>query len=677
MANKLYNKSKSEEIEKRPDSDAPFSETVQRRLIANMENEYSAAKNNLSDLFEEGEEYYDMIHCEREQTLYDDDPNIYLPEYLSRLLAEQGTFCAQHFGSRDFVDTYQESDDPQDVAESKASKKLLNILLNDPKAHYYHKINRLKMAISPKGYGIIKGGYRQVIEQQFQGYDERVEYVTDDDGYYLDSDGEPVIDTAIQEPLTETVRTPIYEDVVVEDRPVFDVYPNEDVLFSPEYTYSLQDKRYVFFLGRKTLDEIEAEAEQMGYFNLEILRQKAKTNTGEPDQRIEKNEEPVFQPSPVFELKERWGVYPVVVERDEETDEITDYEPGIDSDGRMKDGAENLELIITTASFGAGKDGIQEIIRFQISPFSQRPMVRFLCYVDEKRDTGFGDGEGAIELQTAQNDNFNLGMIRTMLATKPSFKAKKWMGIPADVRVFSEKTIELENLGDLEELKITDDITGSINQDARLGNAMDRLTAYSPLSMGGATDNRETATVGSIMDQRASIRQGLKNLNLEFIGFAEFYNMLLSLCNDFMLEETLFELLGDLAPFYNPDRKDRFKPVTQAIESEHSKGTKLKMWQNLMQIVGSVPNPNTPSVLNYMMGQILEIVGGDFKVFKRFMFEEDPQAIMLWHQIMGIGSGKQAMQPPSAPAPQGQPTQNQRGMPQQPQEQQTREAMMQ
>ena len=167
MANKRFQKEQTGKKDKKePKSDAGFSKEVQDKIVRNLDDEYIAAKNNMSDLFNEADDYYDMIHCVRDQTQFDDEPNIYLPEYLSRLLAEQGNFCAQYFGSRDYVDIYMESDDPQDVAESKATKKLLNMLLNDTDMHYYHKLNRLKMAVSPKGYGVIKGYYRQVIEQR-------------------------------------------------------------------------------------------------------------------------------------------------------------------------------------------------------------------------------------------------------------------------------------------------------------------------------------------------------------------------------------------------------------------------------------------------------------------------------------------------------------------------------
>uniref|UniRef100_A0A6M3KGT2 Portal protein n=1 Tax=viral metagenome TaxID=1070528 RepID=A0A6M3KGT2_9ZZZZ len=684
MANKRFNeqaKKKKKEIK----SDAGFSESVQDKIIVNLDDEFTVAKNNLTDIFNNGDDYYDMIHCVREKTQFDDEPNIYLPEYLSRLLAEQGNFCAQYFGSRDYVDIYMESDDLQDVAESKATKKLLNTILNDPDIHYYHKLNRLKMAISPKGYGVLKGSYKQVIEQRISGYDEREEYITDEEGNFLDIDGGIMFDPEFQEPAIENISEPIYEDVVVEDIPNFDIYPNRDVFWSPEYVYSLQDKRYVIFRAEKSLDDLREEAEQMGYFNLKILEEKYKAYITSSDKQYDgkTKEMPTFTVSPLFQIKERWGKYPCIdIERDEKG-KVISAKPGYKNDGSRDDKAENIECIVTGASYGEGENSIKEIIRFQPSPHSKRPMVRFLCYVDENKDAGFGDGEGAIELQVAANDNFNLGLYRTLLATKPHFLGRKWRNIPEKIRVHSEDVTQLENMDDLQELIIKDDISGSIGQGQMLGNALDRLTAYSPLTMGDQPDRRETATVGAILDQRASIRQGLKNLNMEFIGFNEFYEMILTLCNDFMLPETLEKLIGEFAFAYNPERKDRFKPVTQAIETEHSKGQKVQMWQNIMQIAGNVPNPRTPMVLNYIIGQILEITGGDFKVFKKYMFEEDPQAIVQWNMIMGMGQNG-GMPPPQPQGMQGgnaamggqaSPPQNQQGLGQSGMEQQARQAM--
>ena len=62
----------------------------------------------------------------------------------------------------------------------------------------------------------------------------------------------------------------------------------------------------------------------------------------------------------------------------------------------------------------------------------------------------------------------------------------------------------------------------------------------------------------------------------------------------------------------------------------------------LAQMVGSLPNPKTPMVLNYIIGQILELLDGDFKVFKKFMFSEDMNANILYMMATGASGGGSA-----------------------------------
>jgi hypothetical protein len=177
------------------------------------------------------------------------------------------------------------------------------------------------------------------------------------------------------------------------------------------------------------------------------------------------------------------------------------------------------------------------------------------------------------------------------------------------------------------------------------------------------------------MDQKADIRMNLKTSTMEWIGFTEFYDMLLTLCNDFMLPQTLVELIGQDAYAYNPDREDKFEPVSQALETEESKHYKLKILEQMLGRVVAIPNPKTPMVVNYIIGDMLEILGGSFKHFKRFMFSEDPTANALYQLATGAsGGGGQGGSTPNAPGGAG-GAQNQFGMPQGGQEQIARGVM--
>lgn len=663
---KYFNKGKSSKDKAGKDipTDAPFSDELQEHVLDWLDREFSVAKRNMEPFHDAFRDFYDMIHCQRAKKK-DYEPDIFLPEFTTRLLTQIGNFVAQYFQSRDFVETRVNSDDPRDVAEGRASKRLLNTLLGEKDAHYFHKLCRLLMFVTPGGFGVIKGGYDQQIEKVLAGYQPSVEYAKDDDGNILASDGTPFKDPYSQMPGKVVTQKPVYQDKVIKDRPTFDVYPITNVYYDQKYAYSLQDKEYIYFESEMTYDDLKRDEKRMGYFNLDRLKDiepvPDPTEKNKPHSVDKKAEESAVRVSPSFRVLERWGAWPMTpITEDDGT--VTGYKPGMDDAGKLDPDVEHLEGIITYTASATGGDPV-ELIRFQKSPHTKRPAVRFLCYVDGVRDSGFGDGETSKELQIALNDTFNLSAFRTEMATRLSFKAKRWSGIDENIQLSPNRAILLENIDDLQEFPIKDDIQGAMVQLNTLAGRMDDAMAAGANFRGMSGDRRETATVGAIMDQRADIRMSLKTSTLEYVGFTEFYDMLLTLCNDFMLPQTLMELIGQDAYFYNPKRDDRFEPVSQSIETEESKQFKVKMYDQLLGRVVSIPNPKTPMVVNYIMGQVLELMGGEFKHFKKFMFEESPEANVLYQLATSMKQGQGQGQAPT-PNAVGGGAQNQYGMPQ-------------
>ncbi len=637
-------------------TDSPMSEQAEKSLLGHLMTELEIAKRNNEKVNDDFKTFYNMIHSVRNRKPNDWESDISLPEFLSRLLTQIGNFCAQYFSSTDYVECDIDSDDFQDIAEAKASKTLLNILLKEPDAFYYHKIVRLINYVFTCGYGIIKGGYEQSVQPVISHMNQKSEFaVHPETGEYLAEDGMPYNNPMTQRPAFNTIEEPVYKNQVDVDRPVFDIYPIQNVYMSPEYKYSLNDKEYIIFETEKTLTQLKAEKDNMGYFNLEVLEKEDPTGKrGEKTYNLEGTL--VEQPEPpekVFIEYERWGKYPV-------KEVGGKYVPAIDEYGKFERDAEMAECIIHYAQ-EREKDAPRHIMGFRKSRHTRRPMVKFLCYVDMVDDNGFGDGKVNREIQIATDDNYNLMNFRTRLAITPAFKGKKFAGVPEKVKISPERVTMVENLQDLEQWVINDNIQGGIFHHNLLSSRMDYSMATSPQTMGMSSDRAETATVGAIMNQRANIRIGMKSMNLEFIGFADFYRMLLTLVNDFMLPETLEELLGKkLADAYNPKRKDKFKPVSQALETEESKQYKLKTWQGILGMVAPLQNPKTPMVVNYIIGQMLEQMGGNFKQFKKFMFDEDPTSVMLYQLATG---GKLQGTPPAGPNPIS-PVQNQQSLPQ-------------
>lgn len=675
---RYYNKGQPKKTGKKLKTDSDIPENVQEKLLQVFGDEWTSAQSNKSKEITDFDEIYDLLHCIRKDKPNDWESDIFLPEFVSRILKQIGNFVSQYFQSRDFVENDMESEDPQDIAEAKASKKLLNKLLNAKDAHYFQKVSRLLMFVFNHGYGIIKGCYEQEVKDVVAGYNPKEETVFDDNGQPLADDGMPFMDPYMQRPMKQVIQEPIMQQVVERDTPTFDVYPIQNVYMSPEYSYTLQDKEYIIFKEEAVpLWRLEGEADRMGYFNLHILKDSAKgadSDRGSETYNKDGKEDTSAPVSPKFDLLERWGKLPLLVKQSDDKGKPVEWEVGIDLEGNAKKDAEYHECIMTTAISTGSSPKMEHLVRFQPSPYTKRPMVRFLCYVDALNDNGFGDGEVNRELQIAVNDTFNLMNYRTKLATTPAFVGRKFSGIPEKVKVSPENVIMMEDITqDLRELQISDNIQGSIVQNQMLTSRMDYAMATSPVTMGVEPDRRETATTSAIVNQHSAIRIGMKSMALEFIGFVEFYDMLLSLCNDFMLPQTLEELLGEYAQFYNPKREDKFKPVSQALETEDSKAVKIRMWDQVLGRVVGFPNPKTPMVVNYIMGQVLELMGGDFKAFKKFMFEEDPKINAYYALATGGQMGGMAPTPNAG----GGGPQNQTGLPQGQMEQMNRANMTQ
>ena len=368
MGNKKFNKKKRGRPLKKSDSKIP--EKIQDVMVSDLKDDFFVAEQNMDEVNKDFDEYYDMIHCIRKNNDNEWESSVALPEFVSRLLTQVGNFVAKYFASRDYVETDEDEGGPKTVAQAKVAKDLLNAILNDSEAYYFQKIVRMLMFCWPSGWAIIKGGYEQRIEKYISGYKSRMESGVDAEGNFLAEDGSIYEDSYLQKPQFNKIEEPIYDIRVVKDRPVFDVYPNQNVYFSPEYTYSLNDKQYVVFENDSmTLDDLEI-SETDDYFNLHLLKEEDKSVpvSGEGDDTWNKNGKfkPIPNPpSPKFRVLEWWRKYPVIVkERNEDTGEVLEFEPGIDADGEMKDNAELLECKITTAAKNRCRRTVNYLDRF-------------------------------------------------------------------------------------------------------------------------------------------------------------------------------------------------------------------------------------------------------------------------------------------------------------------------
>jgi hypothetical protein len=593
-----------------------------------------------------------MFECERTEKNADWRSDINIPQFFSLIVTQASNDASPFFANRDFVESYVM--DGNKTEESNADERLLNRTLNQKHLHMYHKYMRLRLINYLKGETYARLWWEKKTEIVMRP-DKQLVLSGDEDIY-----GNPLTDRANQTPAV------IEEDIQVEDRRViydrfnYEVLDPRNVFTDNSYSYSLQDKASVILRSEVTLDKLQEEAEQNDYFNLDQLKDSkdsGETETArETTNKNDRETKPDKTPTSYFDKLERFGKFWVIVkEREGNNPEgyPIEVEPGYDDSGIKKEKAEFIECLITFVK-NASKTvmiGFQaQKCRAAATGEPYRPIIRGIHYIHPTEDSGMGDGKPQKELQIAINDTFNINNDRQMLAAIPVLKMKKYGNEDnATIRIEPEHVIELEDPTDLQELNIDDNIQGAHIQIGFLKGMSEQAFAQSPSTMGMLPeDSSVTATAIAGADSRANIRSNYKSLTWEHTFQNPFYWMISQLTWQYAEEETAIKLLGDKILNFNPDGDYYWKPISQSVETEYSKGAKIKQLTNIMALISQSGNPKAPALFNYMTAKVLKLMGDENDAFAKFLL--DPNATLP-------GTGQQT-------SPQEQAVSNQTGLPQ-------------
>lgn len=611
-------------------------------LLNQLNSELSVSHGNnryIQDIYEQG---LAVIDGYRTAQKYEWQSDVIVPEYFSSFITEQSLISNQYFSTRDFVEIYLEGDKPEDKLKCEAAKRLINKLLNRRELYHYQKLMRASAIRQLAGVVYFLCWWEQ--EVYTVPTTTNIPQVTASEDYTMS----PQMFSIPQTTFREEIRKDWFNYEVIDPRNAF---------VSPEYTYSLQDKQYVIIRHEKDLASLIADAKRCNYFNIDKLKElKPQTITETASESYNKEQNASFPhnlPSPIFDVYERYGKYWAVVKETDNYGIPTKITPGIDISGNPLDNAVLIETVITFVKSG----GESVLIRFEPQrnvdyrhrPY--RPIIRGLYYIHPSRSEGMTDTNHSINLQEAVNDTINISNDRVMLATFPAFKARKYsFDDVSELYIAPDHPILLDDPNsDLQELKITDNIQGAMLQTNLLINQLQQLRAIFPTTMGnlGSVKSSMTATAVAGAENRTDIRQSFKAMCFEYTTLSEFYWMMLQMAYQYMREETAREIFGEeLMPYFSPDADYTFKPVTSAIEQEQSKQMKIRNYTQILQTVANVRHPDTVKVVNYILTEILKLMGQEYSIIQTQLM--NPQQPMQYEN--------------QAQAPQSPPTSNQYGL---------------
>ena len=392
-----------------------------------VDKEFATAKTNAEDDNDLFDSYIDLIDSVREPKDYDWMSDIRIPEFVSHVLTQSSIDANQYFSTKDFVEAYLEDDSDEAMANADAAKECVNRTLNQRHLHHYHKYMRGKTLTNVTGRVYARCWWEQKTAQELIGTEE----VLTPTGF--DTEGFTMEEGSSQTPAfgVETVDT--FQDVPVLDRFNYDIINSKNVFTDNKYTYTIQEKDWVIIRSEKTLEQLQVDAEDSGYFNLGRVGKKKpdiETDTSRNSYNAEPNPKSK-EDNPVnkyYDILERFGKYWCKVTATDENGEPSEVTPGVDDLGKPLENAQFLEVIMTFAVSGSSKT----LIRYQLTPYVDyngipyKPLIRGLCYIHPTEDAGMGDGKHVRELQLALDDTFNINNDRVMLATMPTLKVKRY-----------------------------------------------------------------------------------------------------------------------------------------------------------------------------------------------------------------------------------------------------------
>ena len=610
---------------------ARFTENVDKHIARYVSQvEYMTARQNRSKRKDEFEAYLNMFDAIRSEKDYDWQSDIFVPEFPVHMLTQSALDVSQYFMTRDFVEVYIQDPSPEAKAAAEATKECLNRTLNRRDLYHYPKFVRSKLLNHLLGEVWIYCWWEKKRERQQTG--ERVDNIPLD----VDVNGQPMV-SELQIPATKPERVPVYEDVTVQDQFNYEVLDPRNVFTDSGYAYSAQHKRFIIIRAERTLEELKTEEVAFGYFNLEQLEEvrpadktDAKRETyEESNEDSEVSNLPGGQP---FEILRRFGKYWF----------SPDGDPGISEDGKKVEGATLHEGVITVAQNGSQS----WLIGFSRLPHRDaygnvfRPIIRGLCYIHPTKDGGVGDGKYARELQVGINDTFNLSNDRTRLATMPTLKGRKYVTEETDSIYFEPgHVMEMENPNeDLVEFQIQDNIQGAMQQLGFLSTKLQETDAVYPTTMGQLpAEASTTATAVAEAGTKSSTRSQYKSITFEYTFLTELYWMILQMTYAYADPETGHQLMGDKVFDFNPNLDFYYKPVSQAIETDISKNSKITRWTNILGQIVNVQHPDAPKIFNFVFLEIVKLMGDEYENVMGSLL--DPTKAMMPAQTTGGAPG--------------------------------------
>jgi hypothetical protein len=541
----------------------------------------------LNDLYDD---LYDMLRGERPEKNYDWQSNIVINKVFQVIWTTVPYICQKVFGANPLMAVEgKERTDPaahqrQDILE------FWNTFHPGSPNHipFYLTMVMWSLRAALNGVGILKKTWHQKLKTTTETRSTQIPKSISEDGKVIDFE-----EHKSQKKITEPV----------EDWPYNIIVNNRDIVCDWRLLPGQSIRQGRFVTHRDTTDYDALLNSDINYINLDELDPNATTTDSQMERdhnRLKAKDGLEDKPdSDIYtdiDIYERVGLYPIYKEKqDGEWVACFDKQAFLDGEATFK-------FMVITIAWDQNL-----LIRFEPSPYEEINYVDMHLYLDSERWQSMGQIEPIKDLQTAMSDNINAMFDEIWQNLMPPTVVNKYALWDWDTMQHApaQKWLVGGNPNDAIKFKEPSDVTRDAWQKHVLFDNEIQLTSAVTTPLQGAA--KEKAATTNIMNAQMSAgKLDFLVKMVEMTGLIPSAQMDVRFAKKFCHERTFLKILGQTFRYDEWDEEMyKYIPAASSVKLEHQKETEIQQDLQLMQVAASVPNPNSPKILNVLWANIL------------------------------------------------------------------------
>jgi len=563
-------------------------EDWQKALADTVMTEWDRGRQYVDDLDDLYETLYMMLRGERPEKNYDWQSNIVINKVFQVVWTAIPYLTQKIFGANPIIGV--KSFDKKGGSQREAILEFWNTMqpaTDSKQMSYYIVCVMWILKALLNGVGVLKKTYHQKLKTESQK-------ITIDIPMEIDEQGNIIKSEKFKRTLKKTFP--------VEDWPMNIIVNNKDIVFDwlLQPGQSIRAGRFITHRTMTDLDELHSS--KINYFNLDKLdptvnqtdsqlRQDHSTLTG-MDQQDTVPDSDVYAETEVYERQGKFPVY--------KTKRNGQWIPCLDKEDLYGDEVVMKEMVAVVA-----KHDNNILIRFDENKYGEKTYIDMHIYFDAERWQSMGMVEPIKDIQTAMSDNINSVFDEIDQNLMPPVVVNKFALWDWDTMQYAphQRWLVGGNPKDSIYFKEPSNITRDAWQRHALFDNEIQLTTITN-SMAGA-GKEKTATTNVLNAQMSAGKLDFLVKMIEQTGLIPSAQMDIRFAKKFVHPLTFQMILGEPFQFSEWEEIYKYIPAAASVKLDTQKEVEIQQDIQLIQILSTVQNPNTPKILNVLWGNIL------------------------------------------------------------------------